>query len=497
VRATQQERRPVRPRAEQPPPKPRFDLRLAVALFVVVAVALVLRIPEAVSDPFWQDEVASARVLEQPTLVDVVRRIERTESTPPAWYVLSWLGRQAGISLEALRIPSAVFSAALAALVLLLARRLLSFRAALFAALLAAVGWQFAAHGRELRAYALHALLAVAFAALLARAARSPTKGRLAALAACVALGVLTHYFFVLTLVAGLVWLFVVSMPRATRVRASLAMLGGLAVLAIWTPVLLEHWTAQRFGWIDDFDALKGAYLYGTVFDAGGALYADVDQPFGWRQVLWLAVLVLVLAGSVQLWRRSGEARLWALLAVGPFALAAAIWLAGPDIFNTRNLLAVAPFACVAVAAAIFALPRPLALAGAAGIVAAATLATVTAPAVGPPADKIAQMLVARGWDRGDRIVLFADFYGFRSPIGWYLPGRPFLRRVPASSTSGDLYLVAQGRRTWLRINEARNMISLDRVDGVFVALLQRDDTAGVRVTGKDGIIVAVPAGEP
>ncbi len=113
--------------------------------------------------PFWQDEVASARVVDQPTIGAVIDQIQRTESAPPLWYVLGWLGHEAGISLLGLRLLSVLFAAVLAPLIVLYARRFLPLGAAALAGLLGGVGWQFAAHGRELRAYALYALLALVF----------------------------------------------------------------------------------------------------------------------------------------------------------------------------------------------------------------------------------------------------------------------------------------------------------------------------------------------
>ena len=67
------------------------------------------------------------------------------------------------------------------------------------------------------------------------------------------------------------------------------------------------------------------------------------------------------IAGSALL-AVSDLGRLCALLAVGPYFAAALIWLAGARIFDIRNLIGVAPFAAVAVASLIAALPPRAAL---------------------------------------------------------------------------------------------------------------------------------------
>jgi len=448
--------------------------QLALVIALVVAVAIGMRLPTALSHPFWQDEVASARVIIEPSLRDMLAQVRRTESTPPAWYTLAWLGHQAGISLEGLRIASVVLSALLAALIVVVARRLLPLWAAAVAGLLAALGWQFVSHGSELRAYALYGLLALLLGVLVHDGSARPSPLRLVALALCVAAGVLTHYLFVLPLLAVLIWLLVGSRSaRSARIRVGLAAAIGVTAIIPWAGVLAVQYSADRFGWIDDFDPVKGLYLYGTIFDVGGPLYATDPAPFGLRQVAWLVVLGVVAGGAVVLWRRGDEGRLYALLALVPFLAAYVIWAAGPHIFNTRNLLPVAPFAVIAVGALLAAIPRPLAVAGAGAAIGLAAAATVEAPPLGPPADVIAQVLVDEGWQRDDAIVLIADFYGFRSPIGWYLPERPFLRRVDLTASHRRVFLIVQGTAAWDWLVNLRPPIGAMRVGNVYIVELE------------------------
>src|SRR5712664_1930987 len=92
----------------------------------MVAVALVataVRLPGVYTQAFWQDEVASARIINGPTFPGMLAHVARTESTPPLWYALGWLLRQAGTPMQDVRLLSVAAGALLAALVVDLARR--------------------------------------------------------------------------------------------------------------------------------------------------------------------------------------------------------------------------------------------------------------------------------------------------------------------------------------------------------------------------------------
>jgi hypothetical protein len=56
----------------------------SVALAAATA-AVAVRLPGVYTQSFWQDEVASARVVQQPTLDAMLHQVVRTESTPPLW----------------------------------------------------------------------------------------------------------------------------------------------------------------------------------------------------------------------------------------------------------------------------------------------------------------------------------------------------------------------------------------------------------------------------
>src|SRR6516162_10711469 len=148
--------------------------RIDVTAAALGAATVVLRVPRALGEGLWQDEVASARILREPTLGRVLGHVARTESTPPLWYGLGWAVHQVGVGIVDVRLLSALFDGVFVALVVVLARRVVPPVPAVLAGVLDALGGNFAFAGRELRAYMLLALLAIAFALLLDRRRPGP-----------------------------------------------------------------------------------------------------------------------------------------------------------------------------------------------------------------------------------------------------------------------------------------------------------------------------------
>jgi hypothetical protein len=416
--------------------------------------------------------------------------VAETESTPPLWYLLAWAAHDAGLSVEAVRLLSVLAGALTAGLVVVYARRLLPLWAAGTAGVLVALGGQLVARGHELRAYALFALLSVAFAFALEAAAERRGRLRLLVLAACVAAGLLTHYFFGLLVVAGLVW--------ARSVRATAACAAGLLPFLLWLPSFLDQYENDRFSWIEQFDLLKAASAYSAFFWNPGPLYVateDVDLGAG-EALARIAILGAVLAGSVVLARSRGAGGLVAALAVGPVALATVLWLAGADVFTARNVLCAAPFAAVAVAAALAALPRTAALPAAAGAVGLAVAGLAHEYTLAPPDyEDMAEALVAEGWTLADPVAVyggahehlqFGSAYALRSPVAWYLPGRPFLRLPRGEAAAcGDAYVLAPRGRADAVVSPGGGHA---RVDGVGVTRIPCEPGLPERVEAGGGV---------
>lgn len=413
----------------------RLDPGIATAA-VVAALAAALRLP-GIGQALWQDEVASARILREPTFGSMLARVARTESTPPLWYALGWLLHAAGTAIPDVRVLSVLAGALAAGLVVLLARTFLPLPVAALAGVLVAVGAELVRHGSELRAYELLLLLAVVFARALLAEVHAPSRRRELALAATVAAGGLTHYFFAFTVLAALAWLWLDGTAREARRRATAAIVAGAAVAAAWAPVMLAQYHRDRFWWIPGFHSAAAVAAPLRLFVAAYA-GAPPALPVG------LAALALVALGAWRL-RGSGEGRLVGALALGPLLLAALLWAAGVRIFSLRNLIEIAPFVAIAAAAVPTLLPRRAA-------VAVAAVCAVAAPIVWhqqnetPPYQTIARALVRLGWQPSSPVAVYGDFFSYRAPLEWYLPRQPTLYVAqPLHRVCGAVFVVRVG----------------------------------------------------
>jgi hypothetical protein len=431
---------------------------VAAVVAVLVVLTIAVRAPDAVREALWADEVGSARTITAPSTRAALTRIRR-ESSPPAWFfggrvvykVGSKLADFGGpsflASMSMVRLFSVLFSAIATALVFVWARRMLPFWAAAVAGLGAAVAYQLVLHGWELRAYALLTLFAVVFPLLLEDAARDPGRRRLVVLAVVVLLGSFTHYFFLLVVFSGLVWLWVVWKANRLRVTAAIAI--GLLPLLAWLPVTLFQ-ASRVSGYFGPFDRNAVVYVYAREL-AGGPVWRYMGATGE------VATLVLVLVGAALLFKRPAG-RLAAIQSVLPVGVTALVWALGLHIFDNRNLLIVVPPALIALAAIPSSLPSRTA-AALAGLALAGMLVWVylqDRPLGRTPYNRMADAAVAMGWSARDP-VLFFGVYPESKPLGWHLPGHPrLLLDDPGPGTCGALYAVVLGPtgRDWLTAHD-------------------------------------------
>ncbi len=407
---------------------------------VTIAVALVAvaaRLPAVHTRALWEDETASARILSEGAFPHVLRHVARTESTPPLWYALGWLVHRAGVSIVDVRLLSVLAGGLLAAVVVDLARKLVPLEVAALAGLLVALGAEIVWHGSELRAYELLALLAALLGRALLAEVEAPSRRREVALAATVAAGGLTHFFFAFSVIAALAWLWLEPGARTARRRATIAIAAGGAVACAWAPVMLTQYHQDRFWWIGPFSVRYVAAVPLRMFT-----YAFSDTPTG--AVLSVVAVGVVAAGAARLSRASAGGRLVAVLALAPTIEAAAVWAGGMRIFALRNLIGTAPFVAVAAAAALAAVPaRRLSLALGAAAAAALALAVIGGRSGVLPYDAISRTLVADGWRASEPVAVFGDFFQYRGPLEWYLPHRPTLDPSrPTNRVCRTLYVI-------------------------------------------------------
>jgi hypothetical protein len=404
------------------------------------AVAAAVRLPGLFTQALSQDEVASARILREPNLGAMLGRVARTESTPPLWYTLGWLVHRAGTPLTDVRLLSVLAGCGLAAAVVAAGRQVLPDGAALLAGLFIAVGNEFVLHGHELRAYELLAFLSALFVWLLLREVRSPGRANAIALAAVVTAGGLTHYFFALIALAAVVWAAVDPAARACRRAVFAAVCGGGAVAAAWAPVMLTQYHRDRFWWIGPFSLRQVVATPLRLFTL-----AWTDTPPG--LVLTLASLVLLAVGCRAL-ARSGPGRAVVVLAIGPLAIAAALWAAGVHVFALRNVVELGPPLALVFGAVVARVAERWGFTGSivvAGIVLVLPFGA-TASSV-PPFGVIAHSLVAEGWRPSDPLAVFGNLFVYRAPLEWYLPGSPRLDAArPQAGPCRTVFVVADDR---------------------------------------------------
>lgn len=430
----------------------------------VAACAVAVSVPGARGHALYGDEVASARIVSESGPRDVLRHVRRTESTPPAWYLLTWSVRKTDVviaqghpfgGVASLRLLSVLFAATASALTAVWAVRLLGNRlAAGLAGSLVALGSLPVEYAEQLRAYALVMLVSVVFGLLLVEAALRPRRRWLVGLAAATWLGAMTHYFFFFVVAAGVLWLWAARPRPPAAGRATLAIGAGVVAFVPWLPAFLGQEAHGRYRWIGPFDPVEVVTLPGSLFFGPDGLLYGLAR---------LALTLALVAGAIALWWRRSEGNAVVALGLLPILGAGVVWAAGQPIFDERNMLPVAPFLAILVAAGITALPaRLISIAAVAGVVATVAGAAYAQATLGRVAyDSVAEALSGLGWnDRAPLVVDYPVAAANRRGIGiqitsaasWYLPGRPELIWAPSESGCRTRFAIVQvpDPRSWL-----------------------------------------------
>ena len=349
----------------------------------------------------------------------MLERVYDNESTPPLYYVVAWAWAKVfGTGEVDLRSLSALAGTAFVGVAYLTARKLVSERAGLIVAGLAAVSPLLVYYSQEARAYPLLMLFAALSLLAFAYAREEPTGRALAGWALASALALATHYYAVFLVVFEAVWLAVLYRRRALPAIAAVTGVG-LALL----PLALH----QRG--LDLANYLRDISLGGRLARVPKQFLTGFEGPL--ELGLAGAAGLLALAGIVLALRAGARERSGAFVA-GVLALAALLLPLpiDPGTFGTRNSLAVwLPAAIVVATGFAAARPRWVALAltlALSGIGLATTLVVNldgaygredwrgAAEAIGPPPP-------------GGRIVVVNPSEG-GTPLGLYLPG---LRKLP------------------------------------------------------------------
>src|SRR5215217_8063313 len=311
------------------------------ALAGITILAALLRFVTLGDQSYWGDEGATVGLIRM-SFGDMLGAIPDSESTPPLYYALAWLWTRAlGSSDEyALRSLSAVVGTATVTVLYAAACTLVTRRAALVAAALAACSPLLVWYSQESRAYALLGLLTALALWLFARALDGRPRA-LAWWAVAAGLALATHYFAAFVVVPQAAWLVARATTPGRRRAALLACAPAIAVAGALLPLALEQRSTGNTAYIAGIGFGQRAkevpkkFLVGEQSSPGD--YGSLIEALKWPAI------VLVLAGLVLLLTRADAreragAKVAAALTVAGFALPLVLKVLGLDYLAAYNL---------------------------------------------------------------------------------------------------------------------------------------------------------------
>jgi mannosyltransferase len=326
------------------------------ALAGLTALGIAIRFASLGIQSYHHDEVITAARVIPGSFFDMLRQVKASESNPPLYYVLAWGWAKAfGTGEVGLRSLSALFGAATVPLLYLIGRELVSRRAGLIAAAIAALNPMLIWYSQEARSYALLVFFGALALLLFVRALRTRQGRDLALWALASALALCSHYFAVFAVAIESAWLLVALRSEWRRVLPAVGAVVavGLALL----PLISAQVNPTHIGWIDHSPLSTRFFETGVSFLAGETGHVIAEPP---REryaliptvLIGVALLLVALRGSRR--ERRGAA-LGLAVGVGVVLLASGVALAGKDYIVERNLLpALVPLAiAVAVGCAV------------------------------------------------------------------------------------------------------------------------------------------------
>jgi len=310
---------------------------ILAALAGATVVAVGLRAAFVGDQSLGYEEVFTASVAGHASIVDVWHAVRATESTPPLYYLLTWLWLTigGGHSAVALRMVSVLAGSAAVPVAFLAMRRLVGDRLAVVVSWLFAISPLLLEYSIYARSYAVLILLTTfslwALAALLER----PSRARWILWGFTATALLWTHYFAAFLVIAQGSVLFV--RLRADRVR----LLVCSAAIAAGAAPLVALFLAQRRD-SAQFFFITARPLHSRLADVARQFAIGTNVPSGSLEAAGIllagAALVVGAAGT----RRRDSTRLLAAIALvaGGLPIVAALTGIG-DYLLPRNLVAV------------------------------------------------------------------------------------------------------------------------------------------------------------
>jgi mannosyltransferase len=432
----------------------------------VVGVGAALRFATLGSQSYWFDEAQAAHELHL-SLGAMLSSVVVHETNPPLYFLLGWVwARVFGTGEVGLRSLSALAGTAVVLLAYLCGRELVSRRAGLVAAALAAVNPFMIWYSQEAREYMLLAALCAASLLYFGRTLRDPTRRNIAWWGGLSSLALLTHFFAGFLVVPEALWLLYVVRDRVTQVAAGIVAVVQLALL----PLLFTNASTSLLGFIKS-TPLSARIQQVPVAFALGTLYESPAVRYGLLGAAALAAVLIVLlvigADSRQL-RGAGIA---AALAAAVLLLPLVAALLGKDYYIPRALIpAWIPLAVVVAAACT--VPRVrvigaiLCLILLASFVYAQVRISENSQYQRPDWRGVASAL---GLAPVTRAIVADDGSLATDPLAIYLPGVPWTEPATGTVTVGEVDVVGYTWQTLGRLPRGVRLIASKTVNDFVV----------------------------
>lgn len=385
----------------------------------LILLASLVRFGTLGAKSFWGDEMSTVDLAHR-SLGHMLTGIGNLESTPPLFYVISWLWVQLVPGTEVgMRFLPALFGVALVPVTYWIARELADQRAATIAAALVACNPFLVWYSQEARAYSLLALLGAISLLLAIRAAKRPSAGLYVGWAIASALALATHYFALFLVVPEAVLLLRLA-PRRRVVVAAVGFVGAAGLFLL--PLALQQQSMDHATWISNASIAARVAVTPLDFLVGFDLTSAALPVAGIALAAALVGLARLAAS-----RLSGGPgpRLVATMIAATFVLPLALALIGLDYLDPRNLIVVLVPGLVLLSIGFAQPARPRLGAVAAVGLCVASLAVVLLTAWEPKYHSEDWRAAASdlGPPRVDRVVIATPGSFARKPLQFYLPG--------------------------------------------------------------------------
>lgn len=246
---------------------------LGLTILAATVVGTLMRFPFIADQSMWFDEVFTHRAMSQPNLTGLYRVIEAMETTPPLFFVLTWIvvktvGQNTDVTIRLLSVVAGTATIPTAAFVL---RRSIGPIPAMLVGWMVALSPLMVWYSLNGRSYALLMLLGLVSLWSVARVEESPTNKRLLLWACLAVLLVWTHYFsafFIIAQFSVLMWV----LRKRHAIHRLFAWGCGVAVLSAPLIPLLMYQNDGRSSYIKTIPWANRISDFVVQFPLGGSL---------------------------------------------------------------------------------------------------------------------------------------------------------------------------------------------------------------------------------